>query len=385
MQVAAIRVPLGPAVPSGNHNASAPASSPLKTVFIAEGDPHVDTTVQSQSPAAAADINTSAVSQQQQQVSEQWHNSSTVIEEAAQPSGGSTATVVSSQASDRSHHMQHGIPGFGAMSPAQQSAAILAKWGMTPSQELQMQLQVQQANEQQLQQQAQPDDIQLDIVPSHSDAAQPAGITTTVSAADASDGIPTNPDQALPAGLGGASAPLRAAPADVGQQDMTDSMQVHEDSQALDSMTSNDSAVHHHQTAHVAATHGEQQPQGDAEGSSILVSHHTSGLEEGLALEQPGAEGSSRHQLQRGAGGDSVLVSERTGVVEGGLGLEQPDGEESNLLWTPEVVRGRVVRATEMWHRQRIQQEASQQVTISSCCASMHDNVPACMTLSQHA
>ena len=360
MQVDAIRLP---SVPSASRDASTPASSPLKLASAADVDPHV-----TQSPAAAAETDTSAVNQQQQQVSEQrLHSSYTAGGEAAQPSGESVAAAGSDQASDRSQNMQHGIPGFGAMSPAQQSAAILTKWGMTPSPELQMQLQVQQAHEQQVQQQLH---TQLQAIPSHSDAAQRGGLTT--SAADVHEGLTTKPDQTLPAGLRGASASeasLHTALADVGQQD---SIQAHQDSQPSDNMSSLDAAVHQ-QTAHVAATQSWQQPQGDAQGSSVLVSEHTGVHEEGLALEQPDGEGSNgKPPLTGDAEGGGVLMSERSGVVEGGLGLEQPDGEGSNPLWTPEVVRGRVVRATEMWHRQRIQQEASQQVTSSYCSVSMH-------------
>ena len=334
------------------------------------------TMMQSQSPAAAADIDTSAVNQQQQQVSERRQNSFyTAEEEAAQPLGGSTAAAASSQASDRSQHMQHGIPGFVAMSPEQQSAAILAKWGMTPSPDLQMQLQPQQAPEQQQQQQPQTHQTQLEATPSHSVVAQRGGLTTVASPANAPDGSTTNPNQALPAALG-ASAPeasLPAALADVDPRDRTDCMQVHQARQKSDSTTSMNAAVEHHQTAHVAAaTYSGQQPQGNAQGSSVLVSEHMVGKEEGLALEQPDGEGSSGNQLQRGAEGGSDLVLERTDVVEGGLGLEQPDGEGSNPLWTPEVVRGRVVRATEMWHRQRIQHEASQQVTNLCYLVSIH-------------
>ena len=374
MQVAAIRLPLGPSVPSGGHNGSAPASSPLKPASVADMDLN-HTMMQSQSPAAAAVIDTSAINQQQQQVSEQQHKSSyTAKEEAAQPSG-SIAAAASSQASDRSQHMQHGIPGFGAMSPEQQSASILTKWGVTPSPELQMQLQTQQAPEQQQQQQqVQTNHTQLEATPSHNHVAQQGGLTTLASPANAPDGLTIDSDQALPAALGGASAPeasLHAALADVGQRDRTNSMQVQQASQLSASTTSMNAAVQHHQTAHVAATHSGQQPQGNAQGSS-LVSEHMVGKEEGLALEQPDNEGSSGNLLQRGAKGGSVLVSERTDVVEGGLGLEQPDGEGSNPLWTPEVVRGRVVRATEMWHRQRIQQEASQQVTSLYCVVSIH-------------
>lgn len=361
MQVQAIGLP---SVPSGTHSASSPASSPLKPAFVADVDPHVNTTVQSQSSAAAADIDSSVVNQQQQQVSEQRHNSSdTAGEEAAQPPGGSTAVTGSDQRSDRSQHMQHGIPGFGAMSPAQQSAAMLAKWGVTPSPELQMQLQVQ-AHEQQLQLQQPPqtDHPQLQAIPSHSDAAQRDGLTTIASAADVPEGLTTNPDQTLPAGLGGASASgssLHDTLTDVGQRDRIASIQVHKDSQPADNTTS----PVHQQSACVDASQSWQQSEGDAQGSSALVSGHRGVHEEGLALEQP--DGSNGKQLPGGAEEAGVLMSERSGVVEGGLGLEQPDGEGTNPLWTPEVVRGRVVRATEMWHRQRIQQEASQQVTSS--------------------
>ena len=62
-----------------------------------------------------------------------------------------------------------------------------------------------------------------------------------------------------------------------------------------------------------------------------------------------------------------------TDSEEGGLALEQPDGEGSAPLVTPEVVRGRVARSTEMLQRQRIQQEASQQVpSVITCVCNVH-------------
>ncbi len=60
--------------------------------------------------------------------------------------------------------------------------------------------------------------------------------------------------------------------------------------------------------------------------------------------------------------GDKVAEEVGRGDVE--LTLEQPDGESRPPVVAPEVVRGRVVRATELWHKQLSQQEAQQQVTV---------------------
>lgn len=319
--------------------------------------------MQSCSPAAAADVDPSAVGQQQQHIPEQRHSSSYAPEEAAaQPSAVATAAAASTQAAshgDRSQqHMQHGIPGFGAMSPAQQSAAILAKWGM---QELQMQQQQQQ--QEQAHQQPQTGNTQLEAAPSSTDSAQQGGPSKLASAADVLDGVTQNTHQARPVGLGGASAPEASLHPALAHDDQLDSMQVQQDSQQPQNMTSSD-AGHHHKTVLAAGTQRGNQPQGDTQGSSALVSEHTGEPEGGLAVGKPDGEGSSE-KLQQGSGaeGGGDLGSERTGASEVGPVLEQPDGEGPNLLWTPEVVRGRVVRATEKWHRQRIQQEASQQVT----------------------
>lgn len=56
-----------------------------------------------------------------------------------------------------------------------------------------------------------------------------------------------------------------------------------------------------------------------------------------------------------------------------GLTLEQPDGESRPPVVAPEVVRGRVVRATEKWHRQLSQQDAQQQV-VGTMISSMHQH-----------
>ena len=359
----------GPSVP-GSHSTSAPPALPLRPASAAD----VDTAVQSRSPAAAAaDVDPSAVGQQQQHIPEQRHSSSHASDEkAAQPPAGATAAAATNQAASREdrsqQHMQHGIPGFGAMSPAQQSAAILAKWGM-PELQMQQQQQIQQQQEpqqeQQQPQQPQTGNTQLEAVPS-SASARRGGLPPHASAADVLDSVTPINDQARPVTLRDASAPedsSHPALAHDGQQDSTDSMEAQQDHQQPQNMTSSD-AGHYHKTGHAADTQSGNQPEGGAQGSSVLVSQHTWVSEGGLAVREPDGEGSSG-KLQQGGGaeGGGDLVSERTGGAEVGPVLEQPDGEGPNLLWTPEVVRGRVVRATEMWHRQRIQQEASQQVT----------------------
>ncbi len=63
----------------------------------------------------------------------------------------------------------------------------------------------------------------------------------------------------------------------------------------------------------------------------------------------------------------SYKVAEEVSRVDVELTLEQPDGESRPPVVAPEVVRGRVVRATELWHKQLNQQEAQQQVTVDNC------------------
>lgn len=61
------------------------------------------------------------------------------------------------------------------------------------------------------------------------------------------------------------------------------------------------------------------------------------------------------------------------GCDDVGLTLEQPDGESRPPMVAPEVVRGRVVRATEKWHKQLSQQDAQQQV-VETTISSMHQH-----------
>ncbi|KAL0052365.1 hypothetical protein WJX82_000918 [Trebouxia sp. C0006] len=63
----------------------------------------------------------------------------------------------------------------------------------------------------------------------------------------------------------------------------------------------------------------------------------------------------------RGGVSPSHKVPEEVSRGDVELTLEQPDGESRPPVVAPEVVRGRVVRATELWHKQLSQQEAQQQ------------------------
>jgi len=65
-----------------------------------------------------------------------------------------------------------------------------------------------------------------------------------------------------------------------------------------------------------------------------------------------------------GGVGPTHKAAEEVGRGDVELTLEQPDGESRPPVVAPEVVRGRVVRATELWHKQLSQQEAQQQVTV---------------------
>ena len=69
----------------------------------------------------------------------------------------------------------------------------------------------------------------------------------------------------------------------------------------------------------------------------------------------------------RGGVSPSHKVPEEVSRGDVELTLEQPDGESRPPVVAPEVVRGRVVRATELWHKQLSQQEAQQQVPINNC------------------
>lgn len=75
-------------------------------------------------------------------------------------------------------------------------------------------------------------------------------------------------------------------------------------------------------------------------------------------------ESSNVGPRHRGGVGPNYKVAEEVTRGDVELTLEQPDGESRPPVVAPEVVRGRVVRATELWHKQLSQQEAQQQVTI---------------------
>ncbi|KAL0036557.1 hypothetical protein WJX79_000136 [Trebouxia sp. C0005] len=63
----------------------------------------------------------------------------------------------------------------------------------------------------------------------------------------------------------------------------------------------------------------------------------------------------------RGGMGPGYKVAEEVSRGDVNLTLEQPDEESRPPVVAPEVVRGRVVRATELWHKQLSQQEAQHQ------------------------
>ena len=182
---------------------------------------------------------------------------------------------------DTQQNAHQSVAGLEDMTEAQQSAAVLTKWGMTPSPQLQQQLQ-----QEQLQQQRQQAQVQQ-RQPAHSAAAaqpQAAGATASQAAAD------------------------------------------------------------------LHAVHNQHQPH---DGSDALPAEAAAAGDFGLTLEQP--------DMQTVAAGE--MSREGAGIDDSGLTLEQPDGESQPPLVPPEVVRGRVVRATKLWHRQLSQQEAQQQVT----------------------
>ena len=78
----------------------------------------------------------------------------------------------------------------------------------------------------------------------------------------------------------------------------------------------------------------------------------------------------------RGGVGSSFNVADEVGRGDVELTLEQPDGESRPPVVAPEVVRGRVVRATELWHKQLSQQEAQQQVAVDFPFSHSLDSIP---------
>ena len=75
-------------------------------------------------------------------------------------------------------------------------------------------------------------------------------------------------------------------------------------------------------------------------------------------------ESSNAGPGHRGGMGPGYKVAEEVSRGDVNLTLEQPDEESRPPVVAPEVVRGRVVRATELWHKQLSQQEAQHQVTV---------------------
>ena len=93
----------------------------------------------------------------------------------------------------------------------------------------------------------------------------------------------------------------------------------------------------------------------------------------GLTLDQP--DGHSQSQISsvgrfRVKPHKFCCDLQQVGLDDVGLTLEQPDGESQGAVVAPEVVRGRVVRATQLWQQQLSQQEACHQVSMPSllCC-----------------
>lgn len=236
------------------------------------------------------------------------------------------------QSSARSQQDEHGIPGFAAMTPTQQSAAILTKWGVAQPPELQFQMTVQQLEQQQ------------ESHNRHAQSQPMSGSSQAILDNGRSLTIPVD-------GYKGTA------------QDRQSSSVTDTDSKAS---SSNDQMSSADPDSSIS-----KQPSGHADSSSTGLQERHSGSASNTTGSDSAADsaahssqmGSSQSRLQVPEASDGVrLILEQGGVDEGGLTLEQPDGEGSSPQVTPEVMRGRVVRATEMWHRQRLQQEASQQV-----------------------
>lgn len=324
--------PSGLSVKSGSHDVSTPATSPHKPASSVATALHDSTAMQRQPPAAAAGEGSSVVHGQQQLASGHSHDSSYATAQPAQPPAGCTAAAAGDQPS-APQQMQHGIPGFAAMPPAQQSAAMLAKWGMAPAPDVQMQQLMQQSQgpQHQQQQESEAGQAQLKELPSPSGTDQQGGPTRSAPAANPSDQDAASHSFTAPDDAMGRPAPEgRLYPTQAAAGSQSARMQDHNSHLGTDmtrrhAIGSGDTTY----TSRVGASQTAQQSQEGLQGGTVLVREHNDGNEEGLAL-------------------------------------EQPDGEGSNPPVTPEVVRGRVVRATELWHRQRLQQEALQQVTVNT-------------------
>ena len=254
---------------------------------------------------------------QHAQLSPEQHDNSRSGTEAARESVQEPVQESTCQQSD------HGIAGFTAMSPVQQSAAILNKWGVPQPPELQRQLQLQHLEQQQL-----------------SPGSIPAPLIVTPSSSQAAQGVSPTPTAAGASCMGAQQGRGHTDPA--GNNGHTSS--VSPDNSA--GITFSDLSHAGLPVPDLPQSHGQ-----------IIC---PTGIDAAAALNEVLSQ--NQQQAQGDAEAAGRLVPGDMSTDEGGLTLEQPDGEGSAPLVTPEVVRGRVVRATELWHRQRLQQEASQQV-----------------------
>ena len=279
-------------------------------------------------------MSTAASSQQQQQSPDQRHTSLSSTQEAAGDLSRGTAALPEDQSLARSQQDEHGIPGFAAMTPTQQSAAILTKWGVAQPPELQFQMTVQQLEQQQ---EAQSSQARSQLMSGSSQAVQ-ADVHSLTAPGDGHKGA--------------------AQDRQSGSATHSDSVASSGDNQGASADP--DSSVGKELLDPVHADSTDTGPQERHLGMANYTSGSESAADYAARSNQMGS-GQSRQQAQVVPDGDRGFL-EHEGVHEGGLTLEQPDGEGSSPQVTPEVVRGRVVRATEMWHRQRLQQEASQQV-----------------------
>ena len=273
----------------------------------------------SQSSAAVDSVPTVAavtepISNQQQSASGQKQQS------FSQPVMAETSVPDLQQALEGLYSQPTGA-GLGGMTAAQQSAAALTKWGMTPSPELQRQLQHEQLQQQLLQQRRQ----------------QMQSGQTVASTAGAIVG----------------AAGIRSHPATMETRDMTCDQRQAED-------TAGESArVNFVYSADIdSAERGVEQPASSTDAPEITARMMSDAFAMGdteLTLEQP----------YRDRAAPSRLGHNNGSVDDAGPTLEQPDGDSQAHTVAPEIVRGRVVRATENWHRQLSQLETNQQVTHS--------------------
>lgn len=357
-----MRFPSGLSVKSGSVSASNPASSPrqhtsntgtLVVAALARPDSNADAAAASAAAAAAAaTVSGTLAVNGLQQSPEQMHTSTSSAKAGAEADAEAAANLAvaiaagsADQALGRPQPHDRGMPGFGAMSPAQQSAAILTKWGVAPPPELQSQL---------LQQLQVPHTSQRQL-------SVKSGITVTVPGEASDNTDPRSRHASAVTGIGQTSNDQSLSHISAACTALTSHVQ------AADQVASANPGRSANGPS-LSSVHTDD-PQPDLHDSSSQASCHPTGSDSAAILEANHSDvgsNQSRQQLQEGADG-ARLVSEQAGADEGGLTLEQPDGEGSATWVPPEVVRGRVVRATEMWHRQRMQQEASQQVPPMLC------------------